>query len=61
MSPWEDEDWAEMTPSEAALASVWPLVDGEVVPLHEDACALFVGQEACDCERIMLRGPTGFA
>lgn len=56
-----EDDWEELPPSALALASVWPLVRGDRVNVHEDSCAVFEGGECCDCKVIRLDGPTGLA
>ncbi len=56
-----EDDWRNMPPSAIALASVWPLVEGDHIKLHDDPCALYHGGEECDCTPLILNGPSGFA
>jgi hypothetical protein len=46
---------------EAVLAVVIPgMVAGDRVVVHEEGCALGNGGE-CDCERLVVNGPSGEA
>lgn len=56
-----EDDWDEMPPSSIALASVWPILAGERVTLHDDACSLYQGADECTCRPLRLNGPTGLA
>ncbi len=50
----------DLTPSEAHLASVWPLEKGERHTMHMDLCAVHDGDD-CDCVPVAVFGPTRFA
>lgn len=54
------DDSGDLTPSEAHLASSWPLHRGELVNLHADDCHAYDGDE-CSCRPLPIRGPTGLA
>lgn len=56
-----EDDWDELPAGDAALVAVWPLVRGDRVMLHEEACGLFEGNEDCDCEAIRVDGPSVLA
>ncbi len=51
------DDSDDLTPSEAHVAAVWPLMAGERVTVHGDRCPAYDGDE-CRCRPLVVIGPT---
>lgn len=51
------DDSGELSPSEAHIAAVWPLMAGEHVTVHGDRCPAYDG-DRCRCEPLVVTGPT---